>query len=450
MDQTDPSNSNPDATSSDPAPSANAADAQQAAYSGAVGAQDSFEVSEPYGGHDDSFTSPANTSLAARVPRNALVLIAALAVAVIAGLAAFYFLYWTSPQRVLLGGVVKFAESKSGSFEGLLNATGTPTGGDAKDTGGTVQVNYKGSYDFNQKGSEKLGLTLDGNLDMGPAGKYEMAGEARYLDQTLYGQITKVPENEWVDLSGFQNMWIKGDLKDQKGPGGKTISDYLVMDKEQIKQLKKSAQTNKVVKKIESKKAEKIDGESSRHYQVLLSKDGTQKFIIDAYKIVSKTDMPETERKALEESLKGMKDGGNPLDIWVSKKTGALKKITQHSDTTENNLKTVVDASVTFKGLGKAMSVEAPQNALTTKELEKEAETDSDGDGLVDLEERLYKSDLKKTDSDGDGNSDGAEVSRGFNPAGPGKLPEKKMGQRPKDYLQNPSSGGSQPAARLL
>ncbi len=49
---------------------------------------------------------------------------------------------------------------------------------------------------------------------------------------------------------------------------------------------------------------------------------------------------------------------------------------------------------------------------------------DSDRDGLTDADEiNLYHTDPCKADTDGDGFSDGTEVSKGYDPNGPGKLP---------------------------
>lgn len=53
------------------------------------------------------------------------------------------------------------------------------------------------------------------------------------------------------------------------------------------------------------------------------------------------------------------------------------------------------------------------------------ANPDTDGDGLNDGEEmRFYTTDPTKTDTDGDGFTDGDEAYGGFNPNGPGKLPD--------------------------
>lgn len=48
---------------------------------------------------------------------------------------------------------------------------------------------------------------------------------------------------------------------------------------------------------------------------------------------------------------------------------------------------------------------------------------DTDGDGLTDYDEtKKYQTNPTKADTDGDGFSDSAELRRGYNPLGPGKL----------------------------
>ena len=51
------------------------------------------------------------------------------------------------------------------------------------------------------------------------------------------------------------------------------------------------------------------------------------------------------------------------------------------------------------------------------------AKADTDGDGVLDKDEiAIYRSNPLKADTDGDGVKDGAEVRRGLNPNGAGKL----------------------------
>lgn len=65
-------------------------------------------------------------------------------------------------------------------------------------------------------------------------------------------------------------------------------------------------------------------------------------------------------------------------------------------------------------------------NTATVSTLSIEArgalQTDSDNDGLPDIVETYYGSNLNMADSDGDGYNDGDEVKNGYDPAGPGQL----------------------------
>ena len=54
--------------------------------------------------------------------------------------------------------------------------------------------------------------------------------------------------------------------------------------------------------------------------------------------------------------------------------------------------------------------------------VEVDPDLDTDGDGLTDVEEESYGTDMNNPDTDGDGYKDGEEVANGYDPLGPGKL----------------------------
>lgn len=63
------------------------------------------------------------------------------------------------------------------------------------------------------------------------------------------------------------------------------------------------------------------------------------------------------------------------------------------------------------------------------------ANLDSDNDGLTDLEETNFGTNLNNPDTNGDGYSDGEEVKNGYNPNGPGKFGEEGINEDANDQL---------------
>lgn len=72
----------------------------------------------------------------------------------------------------------------------------------------------------------------------------------------------------------------------------------------------------------------------------------------------------------------------------------------------------------------------ANKNTITTGEANK----DSDGDGLMDWEEKIYGTDPQNPDTDGDGHLDGEEIANGYNPL------VKAPGDRLSDFPLNPAN----------
>lgn len=78
--------------------------------------------------------------------------------------------------------------------------------------------------------------------------------------------------------------------------------------------------------------------------------------------------------------------------------------------------------------INETMKVSAPQTSMTISEVMEmftpEVDTtDTDEDGLTDVDEEKYGTDKDNPDTDGDGYLDGDEVDNGYNPNGEGELP---------------------------
>jgi len=98
-------------------------------------------------------------------------------------------------------------------------------------------------------------------------------------------------------------------------------------------------------------------------------------------------------------------NGGSTLDkSWQS-----MDDPTFSFDFTNIQLQNIPDASSTNATSSETISSSTPK-------------IDGDNDGLSDVEETAYGTDPKNPDTDGDGFLDGAEVEKGFNPNGSGKL----------------------------
>ncbi|MFH1979088.1 MAG: hypothetical protein ABII97_01740 [Patescibacteria group bacterium] len=65
--------------------------------------------------------------------------------------------------------------------------------------------------------------------------------------------------------------------------------------------------------------------------------------------------------------------------------------------------------------------------ALLSSEIAERALVDTDGDGLRDWEEALWKTDPKRTDTDSDGFSDSEETSQGYDPLNGSSNPDTKV-----------------------
>ncbi len=121
------------------------------------------------------------------------------------------------------------------------------------------------------------------------------------------------------------------------------------------------------------------------------------------------------------------------LVVWLRYRASrGLESTTQQIQTTS-----VVTSST-------AVEAQAPDQALVQAELDliKAFPKDSDGDGLVDTDEKTYATDVANPDTDGDGSTDGSEVHA--HKTDPLKADPSSAFGRPTTSPQNPATPAAQ------
>lgn len=97
----------------------------------------------------------------------------------------------------------------------------------------------------------------------------------------------------------------------------------------------------------------------------------------------------------------------------------AFKEDAQNAEASSTELMASSTAEAAASSTGSAELQASEENSVVNPQ---DVAKDTDGDGLTDIDEARYGTDLKNPDSDGDGYLDGAEVKSGYNPLGAGKL----------------------------
>jgi hypothetical protein len=206
-------------------------------------------------------------------------------------------------------------------------------------------------------------------------------------------------------------------------------------------------------------------GELATGFRVKMSRDAAAAILLKLREL--KTGLEQTSDDVIEVALQTALMGEPEGEIWIAKKSRLplelhlRTKLDADGTTTEADLKVVfqyrdrpaaepapsgavdfdVLANEAMEGslrLSAARAAQAPaaqQSASASGEtkLDDAAGTagtsDSDGDGLDDSSEFLFKADPWNPDSDADGYFDGQEVNNGMNPTGPGVLFSFGLGQ---------------------
>ncbi|MEX2043271.1 MAG: hypothetical protein WD926_00060 [Patescibacteria group bacterium] len=404
-----------------------AADAQDVAYHQASG--------ETAAAASTDNVTPQPVPAATHRLRNALIGLSAIVLAGTA-FAAWFFLLRATPERIL-GQMVRNMETvrafeydldMKGEYKQTENAAlPEPIVGRAQAAGETFDytASMQGVFDERDEDNPRVSVALGGSVSDGTK-TYEGALEARQLKNKVYVQLTKAPDEFKQYVTPFLGQWIEFEEEFVEQTTGQAKGDGKEITEKESKEIVRILKETGALT-LKNAGSESLDGDSAHVIEYRLDKEGLKEAAPRVYRIVEGEDMPDEERKSFEDGLKSVTF--EPGKIMVDKRTKLLRKAAVGLSALEDGTSADTEITLQLKNFDdKVGAVEVPEGSVTLEELMARLEEDTDRDGLSYYEEITYGSDPSKRDTDGDSYPDGAEVRRGYNPAGPGRLKNDALG----------------------
>ncbi len=329
--------------------------------------------------------------------------------------------------RIDLGGI------GDGYLSQVKNGTSTETSPVVSKESG-VSIKFNGSSDTTSLENPKLLATLTFGTDILPLGDAMVGADLRFIEKTLYVKVGNLPSTLGADA--LKNQWFKLDpavvisqlnqsgLIDQSAQLEKGVN----LSKEKVQSIKDAFSKASIITVVKKLGDEKIEGINTRHYSVVLNKEGFKNLIKDVSRIINEKDLVETDVQNIAVFLDGVSIDG---EVWIGKSDTLLHRF-QMKIVSNSTIKATIMVDETLKDFNEAVTINIPPGAKNIEEFLKGNQLsteggqlldtlDSDHDGFTDVQEALIGTDPHNADTDGDGHNDFDEVKNGYNPKGAGK-----------------------------
>ncbi|MCK5490609.1 MAG: hypothetical protein KAI67_02085 [Candidatus Pacebacteria bacterium] len=358
------------------------------------------------------------------------------------------------------------------NFKGEISENSIKVSVSGSEDGSDVNI-PKASYDFGIDSEvdidqERTSFFLDlGVMSFGKGEEAEIYMNLKNLDSEL---LESIPE---VQLDSYKNKWYELRMKDLKDMGilSSEIFDVIDSSKENKLDIKGIYEKYDLFNFKSDLGDEKLGNVDVYHYSV----EADSNALIDLYieliregllmqeqgEISSMglmNDFDEAIDKFEEnpEYREIIKDFSNEvkIEMWIGKDDNFIYKVKIHLEMNEDSLKNLERRIDEIEGLSSNNSVNSredtfsfsinielnmsefnqPLNIEKPKDYENllmvlmksamssslSSSVDSDGDGLTDDMELMFKTDINNPDTDGDGFTDGDEIDGGYDPLIPG------------------------------
>lgn len=323
-----------------------------------------------------------------------LIGIIAILVLLVGGLSyAYYAGYFTPLEKTTAQAFESMYSAKSASFD--ITAT-IDTSGAGKSTaeglaslsGGApvnkVSVTAKGMYDLSDANNQKIATTISVG-----AGSANIDAELRYLNKTLYAQLTKIPATTLIPtLSSFTNKWIalppEGDtgalsetpIASLPGIDSKIFSSLTTEQKSHLYNLARNSQFITVTKK---ESPESINGKLAYHFYFDLDKKGITQYLNQAESYIHEIGKNDSRLSSFD-AASGIKELDTIQNFvgeaWINKTDKLLAKTNINFSivSMNNNEQSTIKVGVIgiFDKWNEPVMVAAPESSKTLEEIMKD------------------------------------------------------------------------------
>ncbi len=397
-------------------------------------------------------------------------IIVAVALVIGGGAAAAYYVYqnYFNPQAELVRMMEAMQNVQSVRFDGAAQATDVVVEKTddlyAEQYGmflgdGEQDVTLEAEGVLVASGEEEFDLDVEFSISS-EADEGTLSAEIRKINKTVYLKVGEIGELEELLGSEVGGQWIIFDEDQFSGlteQVAETESDELTPEQEA--ELEELLMSTKLVTVVGATLTEIVNSHSTRVFEVVPNPDGIRVYSLESIRIIEEREPTSDEREEIEEMIDAIEDLTGKL--WIENRTHLLHRASVNGEVeTPDGSSFNLTATVELTDHNANIEITKPEDALsfaeiigaafgdmfgglpsasegfsgTTVDPSAEAEdlydyddfedytTDTDGDGLPDITESFYGSDINNPDTDGDGINDGDEVANGDNPAGDGGL----------------------------
>jgi hypothetical protein len=310
---------------------------------------------------------------------------------------AYYSGYFTPFEKTTAQALESMYSAKSASFDitttvDLSDAGKSTTDGLAMLSGGVpvnkVSITAKGMYDLSDVNNEKLSTTISVG-----AGSMNVDAELRYLDKTLYAQLTKIPAVTLIpNLVSFTNQWIAlpsdgntdglSDTPFVSLPGidSKIFSSLTIEQKAHLYDLARNSHFITVTKK---ESPESINGKLAYHFYFDLDKKGIAEYLKQVESYIHEIGKNDSKLSSFDVSS-GIKQLDSIQDFvgeaWIGKTDKLLAKTNINFSVVSmnNNEQSIIKVAVIgiFDKWNEPVTVAVPESSKTIEDIMKDMAAD--------------------------------------------------------------------------